>query len=210
MNGPVHRVRIQPGERVAVGLGHGQHAVEAAEGPRLVPQHPAILRGVQRAADRPGSGHRVAPPDFRFHVVREDHGGAGQPARQVHRREQEVAHDQVEPAGRGEPLEGARECTGPVLPDGVGQRIDQVERRVGVEPERALRRIGARDGLDVHRHLAHAVDVCRRLGRFRKPQVRDLVAPGEVPHQVPRAKLAALIERKQQVRFQPENSHGSG
>jgi hypothetical protein len=31
-----------------------------------------------------------------------------------------------------------------------------------------------------------------------------------VPHQVPRPQLAPLVERQQQVRFQPQNAHRLG
>ncbi len=149
----------------------------------------------------------MPPPDLGFDVVREDDRGARELPRKVHGWNEEVADDQVE----GLLLETRANRSGvrarAILRDRIRQRIRHARGRLQIEAERPLRHIGARDRDDRRCHATHTRDVGRVALGIRKGEVRDLMPPGEVAHQVPRPQLSAFIQRQQQVRLQPENAH---
>ena len=97
-----------------------------------------------------------------------------------------------------------------VLADGVRQRVDEVRGGVDVEARAIPWRVRVRGTVTTRSATSRMpVEVCRESRRrLGERQIGDLVAPREVAHQVPRAQLAALVERQQQVRLQPENPHG--
>ena len=170
-------------------------------------QHPAPLLREKRARDRVARVLGVAPPDLRFHVVREQDGRAGKRFRQVHHRREKIADDGVEAAVVEELLQRRLKRGGAVLRDRVRRRIDDVARGVEIEAGRPLRGIGAGNRLQVCTDRVHALMVGHALRRLRERQVGDVVAHREAAHQVPRAELAPLVERQQEARVQPENVH---
>ena len=167
-----------------------------------------MLRGIEHAPERTALRFCVAPPDFRFDVVRKDHRGAGEPLRQVHGGKEKIADDQIERPFRDERLDALSERARAVLSDRVRQRIDQMHRGVAVEAQRPFGRLGARNRLHARRDVEHAGDVGRRRAGLREREVGDLVARRQMAHQMPRAELAALVKRQQQIRLQPQYPHG--
>ena len=79
---------------------------------------------------------------------------------------------------------------------------------VGAEAPRSFFRVRARHGLDAGRHFVHPQDVGGGSIGLGKREIGDLVACGEMPHEVPRAQLSAFVEREEEIGFQPEDAHG--
>jgi hypothetical protein len=201
------RVGIQARERVAVRVGHGQYALESRERVPFVAQHPAVLNAIEQARKSTRLGLGMTPPDFGLDVVREDHRRARQRTRQIDRGEEEVADDDVERPLAEQRVEPPPERGRSIFGDGIRQRIGDVPRRIGVETQRSLSGIRSGDRLDSCRDLVHGVDagsqasVGQHLVGVGEREVGDLVMPREVPQQMPRPQLAALVKRQQEIRF---------
>ena len=138
------RAGIEPRERVAVGVGHGEHAVEARRASRASKRSIRRHCCADRAARRPGC---VAFSAWRRQISAstlcvKSTAGQGSAVGQVDRRNEEVADDQVE-APFVEQLDRrvARMRAERYFADRIRQRIDEVARGVGVEAQRALRRV---------------------------------------------------------------------
>ena len=92
------------------------------------------------------------------------------------------------------------------VPEMYGKFAD-VPRRIGVETQRSFRGIRSGDRLDSGRDLVHAIDagsqaaVGQDLVGVGEREIGDLVMPREMPQQMPRPQLAALVKRQQEIRF---------
>ena len=64
----------------------------------LEPRHPLELKVVDPAFERVGIGCRVAPPDFTFDIVLEEHARNGQMCGKIYRGIEKVADRNLEPA----------------------------------------------------------------------------------------------------------------
>ena len=185
----------------------GRSARARAASKRSIRCHCCVIRYFD---DRVGRLLRVPPPDLRFDVVREEDRRAGQPLRQVDDRRQEVADDRVERAGREQLPRRARDRrrSGTWRPRrGPDRRGSRPRRRRSATcpwPHRCAARSRA----------ASRPRACRAIGlglrRILEREIGDVVARGEVPHDVPRAQLAALVERQQQAGVEPEQLHADG
>ena len=127
------RAGIDSVERLAVGFGHDEHAVEPLQRARLEAEHAPVLRAVQETFEPVRFGLRVAAPDLRFNVVGEDHGGTRQPPGKVDRRHQEIADEKVEGVAGEQRLQTPPIGARPVFPDGVRQRIGEMQGGILVE-----------------------------------------------------------------------------
>jgi hypothetical protein len=112
--------------------------------------------------------------------------GQGSEGRHVHCRDEEIAHDQIEVACGKKPRQAVGVGARPVLARRIRQRIEDAASRVRIERGCALRRIAARDRVQLVADLAHSFAVCIGRRSVGKGEVRDVVAARQVPHQVPR------------------------
>ena len=135
--------------------------------------------------------------------------GQGSRSRQIDDRREEVADDRVEGPLVEHPFQLVPEGGRSVLRHRIRDTVDHVPRGVEIESRGAFGRVGAGNRPQVGADGAHPLALVGGLRGVGERQVGDLVARGEVPHHVPRAKLAALVERQQQPGVQPENIHPS-
>jgi hypothetical protein len=210
VDGRQRRRIVEPPERLVVGLGHREHAVEARQGAALEAEHPPPLLAIERLGHGAGGVLGMTPPDLRLDVVGEQDGRARGCPPQVDRGHQEVAHQPIEPAVLEERLERMAVGGRAVLGHGVGLRIHQVPGDAGVEAGAALRRVLPRHVDQLGTDLAHRRSM---RGGFRvagEGEIADLMPLRQVAHEVPGADLAALVERQQEIGVEPENAHQRG
>jgi len=120
------RIRVESVERVSIGIGDTQDEIESFEGLALEAQHPLPLLAKEETGHWIRRVLCVAPPDFRFDVVREEDGGAGQRLRHVDDRRKKIGHHRVEAARPDEPPNLGSISGSAVLGHRVRDRFEQI------------------------------------------------------------------------------------